>query len=466
MADGDSFILDVARRVVLSGLRDPASIVYRQHALADSLAHPLVVKQMYDLAVEALDAERKVWGVMSSNYPEATLSRSIDVVHVFVGMLRRLRQIADEHATDFRSEAFAALFESLGNQLTDEYFQVIEDNLRKLSFRGGVLISAELGPGNKGRNYVLRAPNRVKRSLLERISGDGRASYTFRVADRDEAGMNALQEMHGRGINLAANALAQSADHLLSFFVMLRRELAFYVGCVNLRQLLTAKGEPWCLPVPLADGNLALTARGLYDVCLTLRIDSRVVGNDLDADGKSLVMMTGANQGGKSTLLRSIGLAQLMMQSGMFVPAESLAADVCSRIFTHYKREEDAAMNSGKLDEELSRMSDIAQEITQISLVLFNESFAATNEREGSEIARQVIRALRESGVKVVFVTHMFDLARSLYMESDDEALFLRAERQADGQRTFRLTEGEPLPTSYGQDIYRTIFGATRSPRR
>lgn len=464
MARGDSFLLDVGRRVVFSSLRDPGAIVYRQHALADSLAHPLVVKQMYDLAVEALDAERKVWGVMSSNYPEATLSRAIEVVQLFVGMLRRLRHIAEEHAADFQSEAFTALFENLCGQLTDEYFQVIEDDLGRLSFRGGVLISAELGPGNKGRNYVLRAPSRVRRSLLERISGDSRPSYTFRVAVRDEAGMNSLQEMNRRGINLAANALARSADHLLSFFVMLRRELGFYVGCINLRQVLAAKGEPWCFPVPSAEGKLALTARGLYDVCLTLRVDSRVVGNDLDADGKSLVMVTGANQGGKSTFLRSVGLAQLMMQCGMFVSAQSFAANVCLGISTHYRREEEATMNSGKLDEELSRMSGIADEVTPHSLVLFNESFAATNEREGSEIARQVIRALRESAIKVVFVTHMFDLARSLYLEGDDDALFVRAERQVNGARTFRMTEGQPLPTSYGQDIYKKIFGVGPPP--
>ena len=65
-------------------------------------------------------------------------------------------------------------------------------------------------------------------------------------------------------------------------------------------------------------------------------------------------MITGANQGGKSTFLRSVGLAQLMMQCGMFVAAESLRASVGQRLFTHYKREEDAAMESGKLDEELA----------------------------------------------------------------------------------------------------------------
>jgi len=72
-----------------------------------------------------------------------------------------------------------------------------------------------------------------------------------------------------------------------------------------------------------------------------------------------------------------------MMQCGMFVGAESFAADLCAALFTHYKREEDATMKSGKFDEEIARMSDIVDGITPNSLVLFNESFAATNEREG-----------------------------------------------------------------------------------
>ena len=194
-------------------------------------------------------------------------------------------------------------------------------------------------------------------------------------------------------------------------------------------------------------------------MCLRLTTPEPVVGNDLDADDKSLVMITGANQGGKSTFLRSIGLAQLMTQAGMFVGADSLRVNVCDAVFTHYKREEDEMMESGKLDEELARMGQIADHITSNCLLLCNESFAATNEREGSEIARQVVRALLEAGVKVLFVTHMFDLASSFHRQGLDSALFLRAERRTDGARPFKISEGEPLPTSYGEDSYRKIFG-------
>lgn len=110
-------------------------------------------------------------------------------------------------------------------------------------------------------------------------------------------------------------------------------------------------------------------------------------------------------------------------------------------------------MSTGKLEEELVRMRDITADLGPGCLVLFNEAFASTNEREGSEIGREVVRALLDSGVRVAYVTHLYDLARRLSERPD--AYCLRAERE----RTFALAEGRPLPTSYGGDLYRSIFG-------
>jgi len=268
-----------------------------------------------------------------------------------------------------------------------------------------------------------------------------------------------LSTLNDRGVNLAANALAQSTDHILSFFKLLCTELGFYVSCLNLYEQLTAKDRPTCVPVSLGADALALSYEGIYDVALALRSEDRIVGNAADADGKSLIMITGANSGGKSTLLRSIGQAQMMFQAGMFVGAERFRANVTQGIFTHFIREEDETMTSGKLDEEIARMSDIADRVAPGCIIFFNESFAATNEREGSEIARQVIDALTETGVKVIFVTHQFTLADLFYRRELETALFLRAERATDGRRTFKLVQGEPLPTSFGEDLYRRIGG-------
>jgi len=462
MARGDDFLLTVARRAVLFSLTDPEAIVYRQQILRDCLEQGAVTREMYDLAVAAITEERGVHASFIRS-PDAILHRSARVLEMFMEKLRALRRIADEHASEFRSEGFTTLFDMLAGELDDDYFETVEAHLRQLRFRQGALISAQLGKGNTGAGYVLRKPR--QQSWTERLNFLDRSGYSFQIADRDESGAKALRELRERGIDLVADALGQSTDHILSFFRMLRTELGFYVACLNLDEQLARKGEPTCLPEPLASGTPSLRCRGLYDVSLSLGVSDRVVGNDVNADGKSLVMITGANQGGKSTFARSVGLAQLMMQAGMFVAAESLRADVRSGVFTHFKREEDATMRSGKLDEELGRMSQVVDTTEPNALLLCNESFAATNEREGSEIARQILRALLETGTKVVFVTHMYDLAHGAYARHSDAALFLRAEREADGGRTFRLVEGEPLPTSYGEDLYRRIFGTEPSGR-
>jgi len=464
MAGGDKFLFDVARHGLHSGLVSPAEIVYRQHVLADCVARPSVVRDLYDVAVAAITGERHLFGWTLRDSPESVLYRARQLMVLYLDMFRRLRGIADAQAASFGSAGFTRFFAMLTRELADEYLAEIDAQLGELAFRRGTLISARLGPGAKGTGYLLR--RHPEQGWRDRIPGLNKPGYTFYVPERDEAGLRALSDLTSRGLNTTSSALAQSADHVRSFFEMLRAELGFYLSCLNLRDRLTAKGGPVCFPdpdspAPVGAGHARLSARGLYDASLALSLEEgQAVGNELDADGRQLIMITGANQGGKSTFLRSAGQAYLMMQAGMFVPADSFAADVSTGVFTHFKREEDVTMEMGKLDEELDRMSVIAGQITPGCLLLCNESFASTNEREGSEIARQVIRALTEAGIRIIFVTHLYDLAERFYAQHDPATLFLRAERQPDGRRTFRLPAGEPLPTSYGQDLYQQVFGA------
>jgi DNA mismatch repair ATPase MutS len=344
---------------------------------------------------------------------------------MFMEWLKKLKQIADKHAAQFQSEGFTRFFAMIQTELDDDYFALVQGHLRELAFNNGVLLSTVLGKGNEGENYILRKPHQDDRNWLERVFVPQTAVFTYRLHPRDDHGARALGEMKNQGVNLVANALAQSADHIESFFKMLQIELAFYVGCSNLADQLAQMAAPHAFPVPAASHERCYAYQGLYDVCLALTMKQKIVSNEGTADSKDLVMITGANQGGKTTFLRSVGLAQLMMQCGLFVPATSFRANVCDGVFTHFKREEDATMTSGKLDEELGRMSEIVDAITPDSLLLFNESFAATNEREGSEIGRQIVSALLERRIKVFFVTHLYELARGFYDQGMVNTLFL-----------------------------------------
>lgn len=471
MAGDDGFLQTVAKSGAFSGLSmDVKAIRYRQDILKDCLANPFVVTGLYDLSIRAGETPRKVvWGVFGL-YPESILRRSIDILNALIPILKELRNIATVQADHFHSEGFETLFSMVRAELSEEYFGTVEKHLKELKSRDEVLVSAQLGTGNKGVNYVLRKPEDrrwswLKRSLprttwgrIRQLLPQSGPTYSYTLHPRDEAGAAALSKLRERGIHLVANSLAQSSDHILDFFKVLQTELAFYIGCLNLHERLRKKGCSVCFPAPSGCAERRYSVEGLYDVCLALIQESTVVGNSLHADDKCLVLITGANQGGKSTFLRSVGLSQLMMQCGMFVPAESMSANVCQGVFSHYTREEDVTMEKGKLEEELSRMSEIVDRISPNSMLLFNESFTATNEREGSEIARQIVSALHEKRIKMFFVTHLYSFAHGFFEKNRNDCVFLRAERQSDGTRTFKLVEGEPLETSFGQDLYRAVF--------
>jgi DNA mismatch repair ATPase MutS len=467
MAREDKFLYEVTRRAILSSLVDLDQILYRQSTLKDCMKNPGVVREIYKVAEETTAGERGIWGWYNPyKSTDQIMGRSVKVLQLCVGKLKDLRAIVDQHAREFESEGFRALFAVLREELSDEYLASVQALLDGLESSDGTLIRAELGQGNKGTKYALCKQPEKKGGRMARVFGSGEPrQFTYSLDTNDDTGTEMLSKLRDRGINDVANTLAQSSDHVLGFFTSLRTEMAFYVAFLNLQDILARKGEPICFPAPLARGKRALSFEALYDVCLSLKIEQRVVPNDLNAENKDLVVITGANRGGKSTFLRSMGLAQLMMQCGAFVPAKSFSSDLCAGLFTHFKREEDTAMKSGKLDEELKRMSDIVDHLTSDSSVLFNESFAATNEREGSEISRQIVSALLEKRVKVFFVTHQYQFARSLYEKKMANAVFLRAERKTGGERTFKVVPGEPLETSYGEDLYDHIFlGTPPSP--
>jgi len=468
MAANDSFLRDVAKNALFACLRDPETILYRQQILADCLSAPNVIREINAIAIEAIESERKVWSLMWERDASSALHRSTEVLQLCVNPLRRLRRIAEDNGPQFTSEGFKRFFAMIAAELDEDYMRSIDEHLERLQFKQGVLMSAGLESDCKGSNYVLREMPVATKTWPERVQdwingliGNADPAFVYEVDERDETGFRILGELRTQGIVHVATALTQSTDHILNFFRMLRLELGFYIGCLNLHERLVQKGEPVCFPDPLPSGSQQFKCDELYDVCLSLKLNERVVGNDVNRDGKPLVVITGANRGGKSTFLRSVGLAFLMMQCGMFVPAQSFCASLCNGIFTHFKREEDPTMKSGKLDEELGRMSTVVDAIVPGSVVLLNESFASTNEREGAQIATEIVRAFLKAGIAVFYVTHLFALADGLYRAGIGPALFLRAERLANGGRTFRLLEGEPLPTSYGEDMYRRIFATT-----
>jgi DNA mismatch repair ATPase MutS len=457
MAKGDKFLWNVSTVTLLSGLNDVETILYRQAILKDCLANSEIVRELYQIPIKSAERKQRRWLGIFSNSASGALSNAVSMMEMFIVLLKDLKTLSVQHANRFKSAGFKRFFAFIQQELSTTFFEEAELHLEQLKFPDGVLLSATLGKGNESDNLILRKANETK-NWLKALFSKQSSSYSFSISSRDDAGTRALSDIKNAATYAVAKSLSLAASHIDAFFKMLKDELAFYVACLNLKDSLDRIGCKTCFPVPTNASERHHSFTDLYDVNLALTIKKAIVGNKLNADEKSLAIITGANQGGKTTFLRSIGLAQLMMQAGMFVPADVFSANISQGVYTHFRREEDKSLRSGKLDEELKRMSEIIDQLDPNALILFNESFAATNEQEGSEIAQQITHALIESQMKVFFVTHMTEFAQSFFEKDLENIVFLRADRDAKGKRNYKITPGMPLDTSFGEDIFKSIF--------
>ena len=449
ISKGDKFIRGSCLSAFMAPLQDLKLVEYRHEVLADAISNPDVIRSLYDLCLEAEKKRKSTVHWMTNYYLSSTYSGAIQYLINFTETLQKLRQQADANLSKFRSVGFTSLFRDLREELPDSYLEKVRSQLTELSNQDGYLVSARLGSYLQGVDYVL---HRREKKLLNL---DFMKAQTYKLTDKDMAAED-ISARQDRAINQVTNALAQSAEHLSSFFDALRTELGFYVGCLNFMELMKGYGMPTCIPTLTENGIDSRSWVEMYDIALVFTKKSAVSGNELHSEHKMLYLITGANQGGKSTFLRSLGQAQLMAQSGMPVAAKEFTAPLRGSLYTHFKKEEDRYMKSGKLDEELERMSRIANNIRPGDMLFLNEAFAATNEREGSEIARQVTEALIQNRVEVFSVSHLH--AYSTAFKGRDEVQYLRAQRLEDGSRTFHILPGEPLETAFGEDLYKKIF--------
>ena len=462
MAREDPFVLEAVSTIVPAPLISPEAVRYRQAVVRDVIAGPAAARDLYRIATHAVETERTTWGA-GLRSPELAMRRSVGVLSALLDDLRALRSIVERDGPAWTSEGLTSFAATVRAAIDDGFLARAAELLTSPDART-VIASARIGEGNRGVDYVLRRTPDGTRRLRDRVAARARSGLVVDVTLRDQNALNALGELRAQALASTGAAVADATAQVLGFFRRLRLELAFMVGCVNLHETLDGRGVSTCLPVLAGASEQAFEALDLVDAGLALATTGRLVGNDVHADGRGLVVVTGANGGGKSTLLRAVGLAQVMLGAGMFVAARELRAAPRANVLTHFTREEEAGLDAGRLEAELRRLSALIDDARPASLVLLNESLSSTNERDGSVIAAEVVTALADAGATVWYVTHLHELARSIEAMGRADTLFLRAERGAGGERPFRLVEAPPLETSFGRDVYERVVrgsGAT-----
>ncbi|MCI4462391.1 MAG: hypothetical protein JHC12_05510 [Thermogladius sp.] len=452
-ASNDKLIAETWLEVLLSKECPKDVTEYRQEAVRDALKNRGSVLRMYQIAREGYEKAYREVFLYRLDDPKFVVNEASSGVSILVDYLEKLLEVVSN--TSFTSIAFRSLADSLISNVDKNFIDKAREINSILGFGSSVDFSVEIGVLNSLVNPVLLLP-RNEGSIVSRLLS-GEKKYTYRLDPRDEAGARILEDLRNWVLAGVATTVLNAFDKLLGFFRELARQLSFYVGAINLSDFLEKAGIPKTYP---EINPRKLYFENLYPLSLAISSGRKPVPNslDLDVDGSFAVIVTGVNKGGKTTFLKSLGQALLLARAGLFVPAERFVIPSTGAVYTHFLREEERTFSYGKFEEEVKRFRTMVEAIKRGDYVLMDESFVSTNHVEASVVAENVVSALLDSGVNVIYITFLQDFLHRFIPKYSGKAVLLVPERLSDGTRTYKLVKGSIQP-GYALEVWRKIAG-------
>jgi hypothetical protein len=321
------------------------------------------------------------------------------------------------------SRGLSTFREYLGGHVASDRFRSlnaeakrVKADLAGIRYRLGVFsLRVEVGPFDGGADYGGEID-----ALFARFRQGDVEPYTFALPAADALNkvdamiLDRVAAMHPDVFVRLAAFQAEYEDFPDPAILAFDREIQFYIACREYVERFSRAGLSFCYPSVGRNGR-ETSSRGAFDLALAetlLAEDRAVVGNDFELSGAERVLVvTGPNQGGKTSFARAFGQMHYLASLGCPVPGEKARLPLCDRIFTHFEREEDVADLSGKLKDDLTRIHAILDSATPRSLVVINEIFSSTTLRDAMVLSRRIAERLMQRDLLCVWVTFIDELA-------------------------------------------------------
>jgi len=406
--------------VFFAPLSDPSEVQYRQdvsrdleraevHQAVEAFAAGMRRMRAHLRQVEKLHyvRQKQRWFVDAVDvYCAAVRSLAEDLKPLQVSShgLRRFHQYLVDHTA---SETFAALARE-----TDEVKRGLSDVRYTVHIKGR-RVTVDRYDGEPDLSEQIEG-------TFARFKQAAADDYLVRLADSPE-----MNHVEARILDLVTQLYPTAFAKLNQFCAGHRsfvdrviaafdREVQFYLGYLELVARLRSAGLSFCYP-EISSSSREIFVEDAFDLALAdkLAMDGApVVTNDVRLEGdERILVITGPNQGGKTTFARMVGQLHYLASLGLPVPGTSARLFLPDRVFTHFEREEDLATLRGKLEDELVRIREILDQTTRNSVVIMNESFASTTASDALLLGSEIITRLTKLGALCVYVTFVDELA-------------------------------------------------------
>ncbi len=442
------------RDVLLTLITDPAVIGYRQDILSDLLNTPELADRLVDLLPRLAALDLFGYSTQVDQSPLHEVVWRIGQLESYVEAVTGLHAVFEGITHRVQAAGWRALHAQIDTVAEDATFRQLvtelPDLLKKVRGIASITVGINLDDRLRPVEATLVAVNNKKyrssdTALFSVLFGrDAGASQWEGLAALHAAAPKIPTGIHpsARGMDLdnpllyplfrdladvlkkISRPVAAALQRYLRLNVAalsdLGAELAFYLGAVALIRRVDAAGLPFCRPEIAPPDERVCEIESAYNLNLALRrlaadpsidLSAAIVTSDVafGRDGRIFVL-TGPNQGGKTTYTQAVGLAHVLAQAGISVPGTRARISPLDGIYTHFPVEERPESGTGRLGEEARRLNDIFAQATRHSLILLNESLASTSPGESLYLAQDVVRALRRLGARAIYATH---LARS-----------------------------------------------------
>ena len=460
---------------------DPEVIRYRLATFADMLACP-ELSAMQERLVPVLNDVLELRQLEAENGKEDYLS-VITEIELYVSSVEILQSTLSGVKEKLKSPAFLSLATLVAELAESDYYRELNEKLKELTKRVreirsvtiGVNLDAQLRPESAGvlsvnpeqfqsgdiLEKILRMGKKSEYTCIASLVPFGKKQTDNQKTALSNAFYGAINEVYKSSLHSWKKIVQSYVLDNTAFLLDLMPEFEFLARGTALMRALREKGYPLVAPEMRPLDDCAFAAVGLYNPCVALKLEEKVVPNDLCFDKNARIyVLTGPNRGGKSVITCALGLAQVFFQLGMYLPAEKIALSPVDAIYTHFPTGADDTIDKGRLGEECARLGEIFDCVTPHSLVLLDESLSSTGSFEASYLAAEVLRGLSQVGCRTLFSTHLHELAAQIE-ELNRASLAcggaaidtLVAGMEGEGKRSFKITRAKPDGKSYARDI-------------